>query len=149
MKLCEIQHAQGLYFLHEHPSGASSWKDPYVIGVEKLAGVRKIKSNMCAFGMWQEDKEGPGLVKKPTTFMTNSAGIAERLERNCAGDHRHIVLVGGNRAHRAETYPDELCREIVLGLADQMKRDGRISDTCMGCLCAMDEHKEVIRELVF
>ena len=75
---------------------------------------------MCAFGMHQEDGEGIAWVKKPTGFMTNCEGIAQRIQRRCTKDHRHIVFING-RAKAAEIYPDKLCTQILKGLIDQMK----------------------------
>lgn len=62
-----------------------------------------------------------GYIKKPTGFMTNCEGIACRLEARCPKEHRRITLVNG-RAKEAEVYPDVLCRQIVKGLMDQMKK---------------------------
>ena len=119
-RLYELQWEMGLYFLHEHPEKATSWSNPVVAEVMKLKGVRKVTGHMCAFGMVQEDELGEGLSKKPTAFMSNCEGVLKRLNKKCSNDHRHILLVGG-RARRAQVYPDELCREILLGLLDQMK----------------------------
>ncbi len=41
------------------------------------------------------------------------------------GQHRHIALIGG-RAKAGEVFPEELCKEIVKGLNEQMKEDGRL-----------------------
>ena len=141
MYLYTLQLQQGLYFLHEHPEKATSWDNPTVKDVMKLPGVRKITSHMCAFGMVQEDELGPGLIKKPTSFMSNCNGVLERLNKKCSADHRHILLVGG-RAQRAQVYPDELCREILLGLMDQMKADGRIEPGLLGMICPTEEGAE-------
>ena len=105
VELYNIQHANGMYSLHEHPYGASGWKNKEVEKLLALLGVRKVKSHMCAFGMYDYDHQGGGLVKKPTGFMTNASKLAERLERNCSGDHRHVVLIRGGRARRAQVYP--------------------------------------------
>ena len=77
------------------------------------------------------------LVKKPTTFMTNSPCIANRLSTKCQGGHKHITLLGG-RAKRAEIYPDQLCREILIGLLEQMRADGRISSGGIGSISKYD-----------
>ena len=55
IKLYEIQHEQGLYFLHEHPAQASSWNLPGVLKVLSLPGVSKVTSPMCAFGMMSKE----------------------------------------------------------------------------------------------
>merc|ERR1712004_296309 len=95
--------------------------------------LHHVVGHMCQFNMMQEDNEGLGLVKKPTGFLTNAPCIARRLDKKCSGMHRHITLVNG-RAKAAEVYPDKLCRQIVLGLMDQMKQDNRISESGVGCL---------------
>ena len=97
--------------------------------------------HMCQFGMMQEDGEGEGWVKKPTTFMTNALGIAKRLEKKCNDDHRHIMLVNG-RAKKAEVHPDELCRQILIGLTEQMRIDGRIREGEMGSVSPTEEWEE-------
>jgi hypothetical protein len=88
--------------------------------------------------MRQEDEQGSALIKKPTGFMTNAPCLADRLSRPCTGDHRHILLMGG-RAKRAEIYPGELCREIIIGLSDQMRMDGRLSPDGIGSMDMIDE----------
>ena len=87
---------------------------------------------MCAFGMYDYDHQGGALVKKPTGFMTNAIKLAEQLHKECSGDHRHIVLLGGGRARRAQVYPNELCRQIVIGLRNQMISDQRINGGRIG-----------------
>ena len=78
------------------------------------------------------------LVKKPTRFMTNAPCIANRLGQRCSGGHKHITLVGG-RAKRAEVYPEQLCREILIGLLDQMKMDKRINSGQLGSIAKYEE----------
>ena len=138
-KLYRIQHENGLYFLHEHPYGASSWKNLVIQDLLTTPGIIKVKSHMCAFGMKDRDHQGGELVKKPTGFMTNAVKLAERLAKDCSGDHRHVVLIGGGRARRAQVYPDELCKEIIIGLKDQMYNDGRLSSGMIGAADRVDD----------
>ena len=91
-----------------------------------MKGVSKVRGCMCSFGMTQYDDMGEGFVNKPTGFMTNSGEIANRLSQVCSGGHRHTLLLKG-RARLAQIYPDKLCEEILLGLIDQMRVDGRIN----------------------
>ena len=63
--------------------------------------------------MFQETLEGPELVRKPIGFMTNAKMIAGRLAQRCDGGHMHIHLMNG-RAKRAEIYPEDLCKEIIM-----------------------------------
>ena len=138
MMLYKIQHDNGMYFLHEHPYSATSWKLPIVQDLMKLDGVQVVKGDMCAFGMWQERDGERQLVMKPTGFMTNAQELAKELSETCSGDHSHIKLLNG-RAKRAEVYPDELCYRIVRGLVGQMKRDGRIQAGGIGAVMAEEE----------
>ena len=115
MTLYKIQVENGMYFLHEHPYSASSWKEPCVEEVMSMDGVKVVRGDMCAFGMWQDSDnsdEGKELVMKPTGSMTNAEGIARELDERCDGYHQHVKLLNG-RASRAEVYPDELCFRIL------------------------------------
>ena len=73
--------------------------------------------------------------------MTNARELAERLKKDCSRDHQRIKLEGGNRTRQSEVYPEELCKEIVRGLKDQMKVDGRMTDEGLGTVCAVEERK--------
>ncbi len=106
-KLYRIQMEQGLYFLHEHPAHAKSWKDPEIERRVNNYRVKTVTGNMCMFGMTQESEGSSGLVKKDTKFMTNAIMIAERLNRVCDKTHKHVLLIGG-RAKNAQVYPEEL-----------------------------------------
>jgi len=72
IRLYNIQVANGLYFLHEHPSQASSWNRPEMIALIGKIGRDKMVGDMCAFGMVQEDAMGIALIKKPTGYLTNA-----------------------------------------------------------------------------
>ncbi len=104
---------------------ASSWQEPCVQKLLKSAGVTRAVSDMCVYGMSQEDEEGTTLIRKLTAFMTNAPAVARRLSQRRVGCHRHITLIGG-RAKRAEVYPQQLCREILVGLIEQMREDERL-----------------------
>ena len=85
MYLYGIQVKQGLYFLHEHPANATSWKAWQVQEIMKMPNVKKIMSDMCAFGITKKDEEGEGLIKKPTAFMSNCPEILKKLSQRCQG----------------------------------------------------------------
>jgi hypothetical protein len=71
-------------------------------------------------------------AKKPTQFMSNSWCILHVLAARCDKSHVHQELMGG-RASKAAEYPDELCRAICRGLANQKRYDlsGKV---CTGSL---------------
>ncbi len=125
MQLCRIQERSGLYFLFEHPRGASSWRTETMADMVTRKGTYTVRGDMCQFGMRQKEAGEWKPVMKPTRFMTNSREIAKILQKRCDGSHDHISLDGG-RAKLAQVYPDELCRKICRGLMNQLEQDGRI-----------------------
>ena len=60
---------------------ATSWFMPEVETVSRMDGVQIVKLDMCAFGMVSKDEDGTGLVKKPTSMMTNSPEVGKRLNK--------------------------------------------------------------------
>ena len=50
-KLYDHQISQGRWFLHEHPVGASSWKERCVRGIMKKDKVITIITDQCMFGL--------------------------------------------------------------------------------------------------
>lgn len=110
MRLCRIQHENGLYFLFEHPATVTSWDNRLVKKLLATPGVERVVGHMCMLDMKQKDQQGEGLIRKETGFMTNAP---------------HIVLINGG-AKAAEVYPDQLCRQIVMGVIEQMEEDQRI-----------------------
>lgn len=88
----EAQMKRGKYFLHEHPQSARSWKLACIQRLASNDAVFKITGDMCRHGMVAVDEVGEGLVKKPTTFLTNSAEIAEALALRCDNDKQAIGI---------------------------------------------------------
>lgn len=48
------------------------------------------------------------------------------------------MIIGG-RSKRTEVCPNELCREIRIGLKDQTYEDGRLQAGSLGSLCPIDD----------
>ena len=88
-----------------------------------LNGVLVDVGDVCRHGMMQVDKVGPGLVKKPSRFMSNSQEIMKRIAIRCQGGHRHITLEGSARTSKAQKYPLALCREVCIGIRKQCVLD--------------------------
>ena len=84
------QVSEGRYFLHEHPMGAGSWKEPNMQAMAKKEKNILAKIDQCQYGLWIKDKTGSLLAKKPTKFLTNSPGIAKHLQTRCPGEHSHV-----------------------------------------------------------
>ena len=123
VKLYNHQPKRGLYFLHEHPAGASSWVVPCIEELAKRPMVSTVVSHMCAFGMVSTFEDGSlGPVKKPTRFMSNSTVLLSHLDRRCKGCPKHAHLLAG-RASKAAIYPINLCKAVAEGLRAQMELD--------------------------
>ena len=41
----------GKHFLHEHPAGSASWKEPSIAALMKLPSVFSAVSHQCMFGL--------------------------------------------------------------------------------------------------
>ena len=134
MRCCKQQAEQGGISLHEHPKGASSWEEPEVEGMVKKEGSFLVQSPMCRFGMKMRDDHGEELhVRKETLWLTNSECIAEELRGVCENVlqgrevHRHVHLIGKDRAKAAQVYPVELVEAILRGLRSEMRKRGQIN----------------------
>ena len=126
------QAAARRYFLHEHPSGASSWGLTAVKALQELPGVTRVNADQCQYGATAvSGTRRGGPVKKPTGFLTNSPELARALGRQCAGGAQpgqcsrpmggeHVPCIG-RVAREAAIYPRGLCRAILEGAAEQMK----------------------------
>jgi len=125
VELCLEQHRLGGVFIFEHPKSATSWKLPSLRKLREKEGILEATCHMCSFGMESCDQEGLAPVKKPTRFLTNRECVKEKLDRRCAGGHRHVHLVEG-RAKKAAIYPQELL-DAMLDAID-------IEDKVMGCI---------------
>ena len=81
-ELYEIQRKAGRFFMHEHPSPASSWSRPEVLQMLLRQDVEPIEVDMCSFGMTASDEHGEAFVRKRTKILTNSVEVARRVEKH-------------------------------------------------------------------
>ena len=75
MELCEIQRQNGVYFLFEHPAGASSWSVHKVQKMLAKHDVHTYEGDMCQFNMKQTVHGEELFVQKPSRFMTKRLRI--------------------------------------------------------------------------
>ena len=107
-ELYRIQLEAGRYFLHEHPAHATSWKEPCVVQLlAEFPDLYLVSSDLCQFGLTAKGTSGEEPARKPTRWLTNSACLADRLDKKCDGKHTHATLLGG-RAKDAQIYPPKL-----------------------------------------
>ena len=121
----------GDHFLHENPPN-DSWEMPEMKALADDPRVYVVKGPMCNWSMMLEDDNGiKGYVRKETKWMTSSKELAEILEGICSNFtgtqpwHRHVHLVGNNRAQLAAVYPPMLVTAILKAIKRQLAADGR------------------------
>ena len=128
---------RGAYFLHEHPAGATSWKQACIQRLLARDGVDRVVADQCQHG--QEIEDGDPL-KKPTGFLSNSAEILRVLERRCKGRKglcsreaggRH-ALCNGKVARRAAIFHAKMCEAILEGMRSQCVADGLLKNGEVG-----------------
>ena len=90
--------------------------------VEQMAGMHRVRCDQCMYGLRVDEW---GLNMKPTGIMVNSEKIAARMNRTCDHRHFHAPTMNG-RPKKAQVYPKEFCRQIILGLKEQMEVDGKL-----------------------
>lgn len=132
---------QGAHFLHEHPATAESWAEECMERLKKHLCVEPVIGHMCQYGMVHVDKEGVKWpVLKPTKWLSSSLALLRRLSRKCprgsGGEfgHKHIILFGKEKTQSAAIYPPELCRQILLGIQEQMKLEAKPMGQHLGSL---------------
>ena len=127
--LYHLQLEQGRHFLHEHPAGAKSWDDEWMVQLLQHPRVKTIISDQCEYGLVTRDDHGHLVpAKKPTRWATTSDQMISRLSKRCSGQHQHQPLLGG-RAADAAFYPLPLITEILRGIRDTTDFEHRESDT--------------------
>ena len=122
LDIYKLQADGGRYYLHEHPTSASSWDLPQVRDFIMQYDAELSQMDMCTAGM-----EIDGLpVLKPTTWMTNSPELAKALRSRCPRNHAHTQIKGGSRSKHAQVYRAPLCNRIVHAFRRQLLADARL-----------------------
>ena len=109
---------KGKHFLLEHPASASSWKDGWMERLARVPGVVKVTADQCMFGLTaHKPGEEATAARKPTSFITSSFCMAQRLRIRCSGDHEHTPL-HGKQLEAAAFYPAKLRLAVLRGMRD-------------------------------
>ena len=64
-----------------------SWQEEAIQQLLRLPGVAKYNLDMCRYGLRSTSANEQGLVRKPTTIMTNSQVMGKELSRQRGGGH--------------------------------------------------------------
>ena len=93
-QLCLIQLQSGRFFVHEHPVGATSWKEPCMTELMGQPGVDTVVVDMCAFGMRVDSGKVQGPAMKSTRIASNSAEVLKGSRENAPTKDpiRHSIM---------------------------------------------------------
>ena len=69
-----------LYWLHEHPGGHASWREPTMRKFTEESTTYFVKGPVCKWNVQKMRSESSEYVRKTTGFFTNSWGIKIALE---------------------------------------------------------------------
>ena len=148
VELYREQMRHGRYFVHEHPAYATSWQEEMIKDLLEEQGVVRATCDQCLYGCESEAKDP---VEKPTTFMTDAPEVARELQQRCQGRRgacsrpqggRHAQC-RGKTARMAAVYHFKLCRAILVGFRNQLRKDGVSKDGFVGMLESGMERHEV------
>lgn len=145
LKLYKLQDLAGRYYLHEHPQSATSWNLDIMKKFIDTLQPYKVTADQCQYGLITRDGEKTGPAKKPTSFMTNSWHIAQKLQKRCDGSHQHIRLEAG-RPKAAAIYPQGLCEAILAGLRNQLVHDA--SGLAATKLLSYEEVEDIAKDAI-
>ena len=91
--------------------------------------------------MHHKDKDGVTRhVLKPTRWMSTSPFILKRLSKKCprgsksAGGHEHTTLFGAEKAKAAAVFSPALCKEVLLGVQEQLQAETKATNPHVGSL---------------
>ena len=111
--LYKLQLDAGRHFVHEHPTGATSWNDEWIQRLRGHPSADVVTSDLCEYGLLTPESNGiPTNAKKPKRWTSSSPHMLKRRSRRCNGDHNHQHLNGG-KAEAAEDYPIEVISDIL------------------------------------
>eukprot|EP00959_Pyramimonas_sp_CCMP1952_P261806 5474599-Pyramimonas_sp.AAC.1 len=118
----DMQISEGRHAFFERPFRALSWQRPEIKALSQVEGMRKIKFDMCMFGMVSPIEKAP--LKNTTLFLTNVDALAPKMSKKmCRGTHSmHNAIEGmeGNikLSKWAQKCPDPLCEAIAEAISD-------------------------------
>ena len=93
-KLYKVQHEAGRYFIHEHFAFATSWHEEVIKNLCHTDGVITVVFDQCRYGLVSHGPWGSGFAMKPTRSMTNSACIAQGMDKKCPNRMTHDASTG-------------------------------------------------------
>ncbi len=144
---CEQLEA-GRYFLHEHPRWATSWNLPDVEGMLKIPNVQMVQGDQCQYGaqVRRGQHSGAPVMKPHVQLALSASGPVQAMFRVPGSllqtQWRKARHVRGKITADMAKYPRELCRAVLKGTTNQLKKDRKFKPGCYG-LQAVDDEEEI------
>ena len=113
-----FQLKHGRHFVAENPHSSQLWKLPSWKRVLARPNVARAVCDQCMKGLTTPH----GLAKKPTSFVASDESLVWRLRTRCNRQHRHVMLEG-SLTTAAQTWPQQICRDIVDGVLECKLRE--------------------------
>ena len=130
-ELCWIQIRNGRYFLVENPASSDLFTLPEFEQLSHAPGVNGVIFPQCALGL--QTPEGMP-VRKSTCILTNSKEVLHQFDDLECTHEEHGAIVGSyqgqKRSALAQVWPTEMCRRIVEGIAQiirRIRKDGELA----------------------
>eukprot|EP00435_Cladocopium_sp_Y103_P026888 s2772_g6.t1 len=112
IRVMEAQVLEDGQIVQEWPRYNRAWKFPEVIDFWQALGVRAswedVMLDGCCYGLQVPE----GFLKKPWCLRCSKAGAFSSLARQCAGHHKHVPTMGGNRTKHSAFYTPRLCQAV-------------------------------------
>ena len=114
------QHYADRYWLHEHPGGHASWREPTMRIFTKESTTYFVKGPVCRWKVQKMRSESSENVRKTTGFFTNSWRIKIAME-SYFEEHAQEVCEGNRMNPEMQTtllntYPPQLIATILKAL---------------------------------
>ena len=87
------QHFADRYWLHEHPEGHASWREPTMRKFAKESTTHFVKGPVCKWNVQKTRSESSEYVRKTTGFFTNRWRIKIALESNLEEHAKEVWIV--------------------------------------------------------
>ena len=119
------QHFADRYWLHEHPGGHASWREPAMRKFTKESTTYFVNGPVCRCNFQKMRSESSEYVRKTTGFFTNSWRTNIALE-SYFKEHAQEVWNPEMQTTLLNTYPPKLVATILKALREQLKESDQL-----------------------
>ena len=120
------QHFADRHWLHEHPRGHESWREPTMRKFTKESTTHFVTGPVCRWNVQKMRSESSEYVRKTTGIFTNSWRIQKKpwraqdvWDRNSMNPEMQTTLLN--------TYPPRLIATVLKALREQLKENDQLN----------------------